>query len=102
MRNVNSQVDPLSASAKVTLSDAQGALKQASKTLVDLDSAMRPALEEADKALAAAADVVGPDSVVITDLSRALREIEEAAKAIRVLADMIQRNPETLLRGKGR
>jgi len=102
VRNVNGQVDPLSASLKVTLSDTQGALQQANKTLVDLDKAMRPALAEADKALAAASNVIGPDSVLVTDLSRALREIEDAAKAIRVLSDTLQRNPEILLRGKGR
>lgn len=102
LRNVNGQVDPLSASLKVTLSDAQGALQQAKKALADVDRALRPTLAQADRALASAADVLNQDSVVITDLSRALREIEETAKSIRVLADMIQRNPEVLLRGKGR
>ena len=102
VRNVNAQVEPLSAGLKVTLSDTQGALQEAKKALADVDRALRPVLTQADKALGSAAAVLNEDSVVLTDLSRALREIEDAAKAIRVLADMIQRNPEVLLRGKGR
>jgi paraquat-inducible protein B len=102
VRNVNGQVAPLADSAKGTLSAARSALRQGQKTLVNLENAATPALGQAEKTLAAAANVAGPDSVVLNDLSRTLREFEEAARSIRGLADALQRNPEALLRGKGR
>jgi paraquat-inducible protein B len=102
VRNVNGQVAPLADGATDTLSAARGALRQGQKTLVSLENAATPALGQAEKTLAAAADVAGPDSVVLNDLSQTLRELEEAARSIRGLADSLQRNPEALLRGKGR
>jgi hypothetical protein len=40
--------------------------------------------------------------VLFNDPSHTLKALEEAAKSIRILADSLQRNPESLLRGKTR
>ena len=102
VRNVNTQVAPLANSAKDTLTAARDALAQGQTTLKNLEVAVRPALGQAEKALASAAGVMGSESVVLNDLSNALREIEQAARSIRVLADALERNPESLIRGKSR
>ncbi len=102
VRNVNTQVAPLANSVKDTLVTARGALAQGQTTLKNLEVAVRPALGQAEKALASAAGVMGSESVVLNDLSNALREIEQAARSIRVLADALERNPESLIRGKSR
>jgi hypothetical protein len=39
---------------------------------------------------------------VLNDLSHTLKALEEAARALRSLANMLERNPETLIRGKSR
>jgi paraquat-inducible protein B len=48
------------------------------------------------------ASLTRSDSVMLNDLEHTLKAIEEAARSIRTLADSLQRNPEALLRGKGR
>lgn len=102
VRHVNAQVEPLSSHAQETLTAARGALQQGEKTLKDVDSAVQPALGQAERALGSVADLTGPDSIVLNDLSQALRALEEAARSVRVLADSLERNPESLIRGKSR
>ena len=102
VRNADGQVAPLATSAKDTLTAARSALVQAQKSLVTLTDAATPALKQAEKTMAGTSALTGKDSVLVNDLERTLRALEEAAKSIRALADMLQRNPEVLLRGKSR
>jgi len=109
VRDVDGQMVPLMggaketlASAKETLTAARSALGQVQKSLVTLTDATTPVLKQADKALAGTTALTGPDSAVLTDLSRTLKALEEAARSIRSLASMLERNPETLIRGKNR
>lgn len=81
-RDVDGQVAPLASSAKETLTTARGTLGQAQKSLSTLTDAATPVLEQGEE--------------------HTLKAIEEAARSIRILADSLQRNPESLLRGKGR
>ena len=60
----------------------------------------REAIAEARKAIAAAEDVLKPDSPLSQDARDAMREVERAAAAFRVLADFLERHPEALLSGK--
>jgi hypothetical protein len=39
---------------------------------------------------------------VLNDLSRTLRSLDEAARAIRTLANSLERNPEMLIRGRSK
>jgi paraquat-inducible protein B len=43
-----------------------------------------------------------PDAPGRQDLRDALREIARAARAVRALADYLERNPNALIRGKSR
>lgn len=74
-------------------------LPEAKKTLEDLRRAVTAAervLNSTDNAL------LGPDAPAQHELRDALQEIARAARAIRVLADYLERNPEALLRGKNK
>jgi paraquat-inducible protein B len=102
LRDVDGQVAPLASSAKETLATARGALGQAQKSLATLTDAATPALKQGERALGSIADLAGNDAVAPNDLAHTLKAIEEAAQSIRALADMLQRHPEALLRGKGR
>jgi paraquat-inducible protein B len=101
LRALDGQVTPLASSAKETLTTARGALGQAQKSLATLTDAATPALKQGERALGSVASLAGYDSVAPNDLAHTLKVIEDAAQSIRVLADMLQRNPEALLRGKG-
>jgi paraquat-inducible protein B len=95
-------VAPLAGSTKDTLTAARSTLGQAQKSLVTLTDSAVPALRQAEKTMAGATTLTGPDSALQDDLSHTLKALEDAAKSIRILADSLQRNPEALLRGKTR
>jgi paraquat-inducible protein B len=46
--------------------------------------------------------MVAKDSPMARDLQETLRELSDAARSLRVLADYLERHPEALLRGKER
>ena len=74
-------------------------LPEAKKTLEDLRRAVTAAervLSNTDNAL------LGPDAPAQQELRDALQEIARSARAIRLLADTLERNPEALLRGKNK
>jgi paraquat-inducible protein B len=109
IRDIDGQVAPLAGGAKETLTSAKealtaarSALGQAQKSLGTLTDAATPVLKQADKTFTGTAALTGPDSATLNNLSHTLKALEEAARAIRTLANMLERNPETLIRGKSR
>lgn len=108
LREMRAKVDPLANrlnEAAQSFTDlakhldrrTEGLSSTAGKTLETLDTA----LKEGKTAIAKFQRVVNSDSPTITDLNRALGEIAGAAKAIRELADYLERHPEALIQGKG-
>ena len=97
---------------KKTLATLDTALRSADRTLTRVDAETLPeakkALEDLRRALAVAGRVLsstdntllGPDAPAQQELRAALQEIARSARAIRLLADALERNPESLLRGK--
>lgn len=69
----------------------------ARKSLESLDLA----LNEGRATLGKFQKVVNPDSPSVAELNKALGEMAQAARAIRSLADYIERHPEALIQGKG-
>jgi paraquat-inducible protein B len=63
--------------------------------------ALRATLEQANQTLASASGAIGPQSPVNTELRRALVELTDAARALGLAADQIERQPNSLIFGKG-
>lgn len=82
LARVDGRVDPLADSISNTLHDVQN-------TLGDVRVAVGNA-----------SALIGPDSAVSSDLSQALEELGNSARAVAELAEFLQRNPNTLLTGK--
>ena len=93
--NLDRQVEPVAANVNLALSDARETLQKASTTLEDVSGT----LEQADTTLQSA-DAMFSDEQVLTALDNALNEIASAAYAIRILAETINNQPESLLRGR--
>jgi paraquat-inducible protein B len=93
--NLDRQVEPVASSVNLTLNDAREALQKASITLDDV----RGTLEQADTTLQSA-DALFSDEQILTALDNALNEISSAAYAIRILAETINNQPESLIRGR--
>lgn len=64
--------------------------------------AAQAALRQAEKTMASTQALVGPDSAVNQELRRALVELTEASRSLGLAADQIERDPNSLLFGKGR
>lgn len=63
--------------------------------------ALRTTLGAADQTLASATGLIGPESPVNAELRRALVELTDAARALGLAADQIQRQPNSIIFGKG-
>ncbi len=91
--------------------DLQAALKSATRMMDQIDKELvheargtlvdvRSAMVEARKALESADQVLKPGSPLSQDARDAMREFARAAAAVRVLADYLERYPDSLLWGK--
>ena len=63
--------------------------------------ALNTALAQAEDTLNSAQLLIGPDAPVGRELNRLIIELAEAARAVRLVADYLERHPEALLYGKG-
>jgi paraquat-inducible protein B len=91
--------------------DLRQALQGLNRTLGDIDTLVRridaevapelkATLEEARRTFAAAERTLATDSPLQQEMREALREVSRTAAAVRVLAESLERSPESLLRGR--
>jgi paraquat-inducible protein B len=95
VNNLDRQIEPLASNASLTLEDARKALQKAGSTLDDVSGTLQQAsttLQSADELLS--------DEQILRALDSALNEISSAAYAIRILAETINNQPESLLKGR--
>jgi len=94
-KSLDQQVEPVASNVNLTLAETRKALQQAGTTLAGINST----LQQADTTLQSA-DALFNDEQVLTALDNALNEISAAAYAIRMLAEAINNQPESLIRGR--
>jgi paraquat-inducible protein B len=99
---------------QATLGELKGAMGSYKKLGENVDAEMKPLLIELrsaiadarhafvglDSAAGAATRLVAPQAPLAVRVSDALNEVSRAAAAVRELAEYLQRNPNSLLRGK--
>ena len=83
LAKLNARVDPLADSAEGALEEARAALQQVDAAVADMNG------------------LVEPGSPVQYQLIAALQEMERAARSVRVLADGIAQQPDSIIFGKG-
>ncbi len=83
LRNVDAKVDPLASVMEETLEAARLAILEAEQTIESLQG------------------TAGEDSALVHELTGALAELSAASRSIRILAETLESQPESLLRGKG-
>ena len=84
VKRLGAQVDPLAEDVRGMAVAGRKALDRLSETSENLRSLTKPG------------------SPARRDLDQALADVSEAAQAIRSLADFIERNPETVIQGRGK
>ncbi len=107
VQNVASELQRTLADLRSAIGDARSMFQTAEGNIGSIKSDLQPALEslgsalnEAESALEAAKLQLRGDSAQANQLVTTLEEIERAARAINNFFDYIERNPESLLRGK--
>ena len=99
-------LDRLSAELSQTLLSVDETLKSSRQLIGQLDSQVAPqatrTFNEAEQALRSANAVLGQDAPLQRDVQDALKQVAESARALAVLADYLERHPESLLRGKAK
>ncbi len=105
--HLDSEVGPLATNLNQTLAEAQRALADIRRATDRLDghagqmaASFENSMAEANAAFRALGEQLSDDSELHYQLSHALQELSESARSLRILADTIERNPETLLKGK--
>ncbi len=81
-------------------------LQETRQLVHNLDSNVTPAinstLDQAQKTLVSVEGTLGQDSPLQHEMRQAIQELGEAARAVRILTDYLERHPEALLFGKGK
>lgn len=99
-RNVDAQVAPMAESITETARDAGRLVQGIERQLPETIDTLQGALAQFEDTLQAIETMTEEDSVLQIEVNNALREIKLAARAIRQLADYLDRHPEALLQGK--
>ena len=84
IKNLDNGVDGLTSNVENTLNKTSEALVQATNTLTAVQGELKDTTP-----------------VIRYELSNSLKELADAARSLNALTDYLQRNPESLLRGKG-
>jgi len=90
LRSANEAIRQLTPEAQRALADVQRTLQQAERAL----GAAETSLQNIDRNITAA------DAPLQRNAQQTMDELQRASRALRVLADYLQRHPEALLRGK--
>ena len=90
-RNADTKIDTLASGLGDTIKELQKAVSSIEKTL-----------EEAELTLAQTKRTLSEDSILSNEVTEALEEVKTGARSIRLLADYLKRNPESVLWGKGK
>jgi paraquat-inducible protein B len=101
LAKIDAEVEPLAASIKDLSKSAQGTLARIDAEVKPLAASIKDASTSAQGTLHDVGRAVTGDSRVGAELLRALRDVADAARSLKGLADSLEGHPEALLRGKG-
>jgi len=78
-------------------------MKNAGATFDKVSSAitqLQATLKETQITMANVQDLTDPDSPTFYEITRTLKEVSDAARSLRLLANYVERNPRALIFGK--
>jgi paraquat-inducible protein B len=88
------------ASAQVLVNNLNHGLTPAMQRLPAIASGLEESVKRTDKLVSSLESGYGGDSRFNRDVSQMLVQLSDAARSIRVLADLLSRHPEALIRGR--
>jgi len=88
------------AAAESTMRNLDASLQPALRSLPQVMAGLNSAIAQAGRLITSANRGYGDESQFQRDLERMLEQINSAARSLRALADQLNRNPESLIRGR--
>jgi paraquat-inducible protein B len=108
LKRLDAKLESVGANADAALTDTRALLVDARKSLARIDAQVEPlaasikgASTSAQSTLRTMDRAVDGESGLGYEALRALRDVADAARSLKALADYLERHPEALLRGKG-
>ncbi len=101
VNNVDQEIKPLSGKAQSTLDDVGKLARNVDGKVDPLSKSVTETLKSVNTAFKSIDDLVGKRSPTRAEIDNTLREIQKAARSVRLLADYLEQHPEALLKGKG-
>ncbi len=107
VQNVEAQVGPLASNLNETVREARGTVKNIDSQIGPLKESIQKTIKSAESTLVVAQKAienieggVGENSTLIYQLNKTLEEVTALTRSVRVLADYLERHPESVLWGK--
>jgi paraquat-inducible protein B len=114
VQNVDGQVGPLASKVNEAVLEAKGTIQEAKGTIKNIDSRVGRLGEGIEKTITAAEATVnvaqktlgnieanvGENSPLFYELNKSLEELRGLTRSIRILADYLERHPESVIWGK--
>ncbi len=108
LKRLDAQLDALGPKTEAALDETRQLLADTRKVLVNVDAQIAPLADSIKNAGDAATGTlrtvdraVDGDSRLGYEALRTLRDVADAARSLKALADYLERHPDALLRGKG-
>jgi paraquat-inducible protein B len=93
-------IDDIAKEARVTIEAAQQLLRDTNAQTGPLLASLKDTSTAADALLKSMGNSYGADSQVRGELSGLLRQLQDTARSVKVLASYLEQHPESLVRGK--
>jgi paraquat-inducible protein B len=98
---LDEEVKPLSGKVRSTLNDVGKLARHVDGKVDPISKSVMEALKSRDTAFKSIDGLVGKRSQTRAEIDKTLKEIQKAARSVRLLADYLEQHPEALLKGKG-
>ena len=97
---INEEIGPIATGVNTTVQDVKKLVQNLDNKVTVLSKDLNETIKESTANLKNLKQATAPDSPVNYQLATTLEELSAAARSLRQLTDMLEQNPETLLRGK--
>jgi len=109
VKDVDGQISPLASNLDETVKEVRGVVRNVDNRIEPLTVGIKGAIKSVEATLTVAQKAIekiegtaGEDSTLVYELNKTLEEVRALARSIRVLADYLERHPESVLWGKPR
>lgn len=99
---IKTSIEETAKETRQLVENSDAGMQRTFDTLEEVGASTQAMMSKAEKTLESLESTLGEDSAVSYRINRMVSEISEAARAMRTLAEYLERHPEALVFGKGK